>query len=345
MSSKMRGVLRFTLVAGSAMLWGCSGSARTVPTLPAAQSGAAIPAGARRDAGPSFVLVPGYRAPFIASDQQGGEWFYAGGAVTRVDEQTYAGQTYPVTHALDRFALGRNKMSMWFVSSLDDVVGRISLSTRKIYWYNLTPGSYSVNIAAGSDDAMWFTEAKRARIGRINAKNFTITEYPIPSGDQPYDIALGPDDAMWFTTTDGYVGRISIKTHAITEYSAGGDAFTITQGPDGAMWFSDDAYGKIGRIDTKTHAITHYSPAGKQIIPAYIVSRDNYLWFADINGRVDKLNPTTHHFTLYAVPTHGAAVYSIAVGSDDQLWFTEKNENEIVKMCPELGATECATTP
>jgi virginiamycin B lyase len=140
------------------------------------------------------------------------------------------------------------------------------------------------------------------------------------------------------------IGRISPNTHSVTEYSDGGDPFNITSGPDGALWYTDDGYGRIGRIDPSTHLISHFAPKGKVITPAFIVARDSYLWFTDENGRIGRLSPSTHRFALYNVPTQGGRPYGIAVGKDDELWFAEQNESEIVKMCPELGPTECSTS-
>ncbi|HEY5093903.1 MAG TPA: hypothetical protein VII69_02170 [Candidatus Eremiobacteraceae bacterium] len=73
----------------------------------------------------------------------------------------------------------------------------------------------------------------------------------------PYAIALGPNHtAMWFTEMGkGIIGRISVSSHAITEYTlpAGSQPFQITTGPDGALWITDYAGKGIGRLTTSLH--------------------------------------------------------------------------------------------
>ena len=154
-----------------------------------------------------------------------------------------------------------------------------------------------------------------------------VTSYTqgLTPGANMSDIALGPDGNLWFTesASPGRIGRIT-PAGQITEFTAGLTANSqptgITAGPDGAMWFTERSGGRIGRI-TVNGGITEFAlPAGSQ--PVGIVSGPGgHLWYADRSGRVGRMT-TAGALTTYLVL--GGRPEELAVGSDGNVWFTDK---------------------
>jgi streptogramin lyase len=155
-----------------------------------------------------------------------------------------------------------------------------------------------------------------------------VTSYTqgLTPGTNMADIALGSDGNVWFTeiAAPGRIGRIS-PAGQITEFTAGLTANSqpsgITAGGDGAMWFTERAGGRIGRI-ASDGTITEFAlPGGSQ--PGGIVSGPGGdLWYADRSGRIGRMT-TSGAVTTYPVP--GAKPEEIAVGSDGNVWFIDKD--------------------
>lgn len=135
------------------------------------------------------------------------------------------------------------------------------------------------------------------------AAQSTINQFPLTS-NIPEGIAAGPDGNLWYVVFgDGNpgtskVGRIT-TAGAITEFVLPDTSkpIGIVAGPDGAMWFAESAwflpFSSIGRADPATFpasgSVTHF----------------------------------TTGLAAYANP-HG-----ICVGPDNNLWFSERNNNAI----------------
>jgi len=136
------------------------------------------------------------------------------------------------------------------------------------------------------------------------AAQSTINQFPLTSDIQPLGIAAGPDGNLWYAVFgDGNpgtskVGRIT-TAGTITEFVLPDTSrpIGIVAGPDGAMWFAESAwysaFSSIGRADPATFpalsSVTHFT-----------------------TGLTALANP------------HG-----ICVGPDNNLWFSERNNNAI----------------
>jgi virginiamycin B lyase len=141
----------------------------------------------------------------------------------------------------------------------------------------------------------------------------------------PTDIAVGPDGALWFTEAYGNnIGRITTGG-SITEYpvpTAGAQPFGIVAGPDNALWFTEFVGGNIGRITTAGVVTNEYPTTTPNSGPWGITAGpDGNLWFVENVPPFNVGRITTGGVvTEYATP----AIYpeSIAVGSDNALWFS-----------------------
>jgi streptogramin lyase len=329
-----------------------------------APHGGGPPAAAHRnpgpfDSGPSYVIIPGVRASSLktASDGAGGEWFgeYCHSPcsnLVRLDEKTFGIERFTFSQAglqaANAFALGADGRSMWFTYySTDSIgIGYINLQTHGIKKFKLnTP--YIVNaIAAGPDNAMWFTFANssgQGRIGRIDLATNKISAYFMPGGRLPYDIVLGSDGALWFTEGAPDIGSIDPVTHHISEYATRGtEGSGLANGPDYAIWFTtNENTGDLGRLDLATHSTSYVNVGPHALGP--IVTRDAALWFViEVQSRVSKQIGKYAPSAGVSYYTTPIKIWAMTVGSDDELWATGY-PSKMLKICPELGPTACAT--
>ena len=162
-------------------------------------------------------------------------------------------------------------------------------------------------ITTGADGNLWFTESRFGggplvgnRVTRLTPDG-VFTEFPIPTVDsRPHGIAVGTDGRLWFTEeAANSIGAITTSGQ-ITEFAvptAGSFPEQITQGPDGAMWFTEGAGSApgLGRID--------------------------------VTGVVSEFTSPTPPST-----PQGIGAVGIALGPDNNIWFTEIQPNTIIQV-------------
>jgi len=177
-----------------------------------------------------------------------------------------------------------------------------------------TVGGTPTQITLGPDGHLWFTAETFQNMGGIDRINtitlsgVTLTEFPVPmSSYGPLGITSGPDGNLWFTsTTDPNVGRIT-PSGTITEFPVPAISSGITSGPDGSLWFTTTSSGDGGLVDD----IGQLAP----------------------DGGVSEL-PVPPGANLHFV--NGAALtgFGITSGPDGNLWFTERDGNDIGRVTP-----------
>jgi streptogramin lyase len=290
----------------------------------------------------------------IASDGMGHEFVGAeepSPSLLQFDEHTHAIKQFNLPKpATGMYALARQgTTAMWFTD--DRVVGFMTLSNHQFQEFKVpTQGAGIEGIGAGAGHRMWLTEAHGGKVGRISTTNHGISEYALPAPSHPLGIVLGNDGAMWFANYQS-IDRIT-SSGQLTEYSVGSNYPTgVTTGPDGAIWFageSDQNGALIGRIDLNTHTrkIAKYGAGSGATIG--IVTRGSELWLtAPDANKIDRYDPGSHVVYRRSLPKGYTDPFGIALGADDQLWFTNSGPqgSAIGKLCPSMTSSACKTSP
>lgn len=216
-------------------------------------------------------------------------------------------------------------------SGVSNAIGRITPAGKITEFSSgLNSAALPLGIAEGPDGNLWFTDIGHTpAIGRITPTG-EITEFStgLDASAFPILIAAGPDGNLWFTMfgDQGGIGRIT-PTGEITKFTSGlaSDAvpLTIAAGPDGNLWFTFFQTQAIGRI-TPTGEISEFSSGlSESSDPSTIIAGgDGNLWFTDAGAEpaIGRITPTglITEFSL------GEGIYPghLAVGSDENLWFT-----------------------
>lgn len=155
--------------------------------------------------------------------------------------------------------------------------------------------------------------------GQLSAQ-FVLFPIEDERGNGPRGICSGPDGNVWFTVAN-QIGRITpagdIATFALPTANAG--PADIAAGPDGNLWFLEGAARQVGRITTSGNVTEYRIPATDGFPTTIVAGPDGAMWFSDfIRNSVWRVS-LTGQFVEYAAST---GAIGLAVGSDDNLWFT-----------------------
>ncbi|HEX3238657.1 MAG TPA: hypothetical protein VHR18_00805 [Solirubrobacterales bacterium] len=235
---------------------------------------------------------------------------------------------------------------VWFVGHdyalFGDVVGSVSPSG-EVREVDLPGRAFDsdAEIAAGVDGNLWFSDPNANAIGRLTGKG-EVTEFPLPSaGATPTALAAGPG-GIWFTEEAAdKVGRISYAG-AIAEFPlpAGAGPSGIAVGPENALWVTERERGRIARVSA-AGTVTEYSLPDPDSRPhAIVVGPDGNLWFSDEAApRIGRITPAGE-IEEFRVPA-ALGTYELAVGGDENIWFTAGNKIGSISTAGETGEPAC----
>jgi virginiamycin B lyase len=167
----------------------------------------------------------------------------------------------------------------------------------------------------------------------------------LPAGSNPKSIVAAPDGALWFTEQAfgaNKIGRVTtagaLTTTTIATPQAG--PVGIAVGPDGNIWFAETHAAKIGRLHLPctagSCAVDEYSAPNAGDAPQFLAAgpaASNTVFFtARDSGKIGVATitgPTTATLVDFTIPTAGSQPYGIALGGDNNMWFTEHTGNKI----------------
>jgi uncharacterized repeat protein (TIGR03803 family) len=133
-------------------------------------------------------------------------------------------------------------------------------------------------------------------------------------------------------------------TPKITAYSGPGidNPWSLTTDPDGSVWFTNQDNNSIGSI-TATGVVTNYPAPGASIPWGIVPGPDNSLWFTNWGntpgevspnyGSIGKINPLTGAVTIFD-NVNVSMPFTLAVGPDGNLWFTNSMDSTIGRLTP-----------
>lgn len=224
--------------------------------------------------------------------------------------------------------------NLWFTESIGNKVGKITpAGVITDYALNI-PKSDPIGIVSGPGGLLWFTEFDSNRLASISPTTGTITGYAIPTAhSHPGYITVGSDGALWFTEQSANkIGRFFL--HGFNEFALPANTRPegIVAGPDGNVWFTEAGPSMIGRI-TPSGVITTFNTTTPNAGPSRInvgpSSGGPALWFTEPTVNKIATISTTGVVTEFPVPTSASGVNGIAAGPDGNIWFAEKNVNQI----------------
>jgi sugar lactone lactonase YvrE len=114
----------------------------------------------------------------------------------------------------------------------------------------------------------------------------------------------------------------------------------VAFGPDGNLWVTDSKGDRLIRfsIDSAGHGtfVANYTN-GLDLPTGVAVESNGMVWVADtLNGRYQRLDPTTMTWTVFTAPIGGTTAYrrpwGVSVAPDGTLWLADTNNHRIVNI-------------
>jgi streptogramin lyase len=106
----------------------------------------------------------------------------------------------------------------------------------------------------------------------------------------------------------------------------------ITLGADGNLWFTEFNKSRIGRLGRAGHIQEVVTPSVKSG-PLGIASGsgpDLNLWFTEYNiAKIGQITTAGPPYLEYTLPNTSARPYDITLGSDGNMWFTDRGTDSI----------------
>jgi len=258
--------------------------------------------------------------------------------------------------------IGLSGLSACLASNALPSIGRTQLVQlnslgSRVQEYTIPHAAYVTDIASGPDGDLWLTVgfATFNGIGEIAKISTTgsVTEYPNNCCIGCNFITPGPDGNMWFTCATSNPVPAAGAVFAITTsgqylfplgggYASGREYDGIVSGLDGNIYFVDEAARCCGAPPQIDGIDLHHGsqrfvvaqlPQDASIQPVYLTQdEDNNLWFNNqaFEGCAEMLKTTLGgKVSSYCVRPGQPNSGPVAVGSDGNIWFTERSTSKI----------------
>jgi streptogramin lyase len=171
-----------------------------------------------------------------------------------------------------------------------------------------------------------------------------VSEEKIPtSAATPLGIATGPDGNLWFAEFDGNkIGKVVPGT-----FPAGGSIVEcgplpttnsapvdVVNDPSTAnkVWFDEFGNDKIANVDTSTCAYSEFTiPTPGAQPEGLTVDQSGVLWFAEAASGLGQVAKMTigGAVTEYTTGLSGSNPISVAIASDNSVWYVDGGRNSI----------------
>jgi len=204
-----------------------------------------------------------------------------------------------------------------------------------------TNGTFT-NMTQGADGNFYVAETSPERIIKVTTSGTaSVFNSALSSGANVGAIQIGGDGNFWLTERGtGKIGKLTTGG-SLTEYDAvsGGGWNPLDMFSDGTnLWYTAQAASpstgqKLVEMNTsgsvvKTITITT-SPAGEG---ALVPQGSTYAW--TINDNISRVNRSTSAVNDYTLTNTdpGTVIYGLTIGSDGNLWYTDRAHNKVVKV-------------
>ena len=236
-------------------------------------------------------------------------------------------------------ALGEDG-NLWFTESATSQIGKVSTSGSSFVECKLpTEGAAAptpYGIVSDNEGNLWVTDPGSNAVWMVTT-TCQATYYPLATGNAgPESIAVGANGALWFTEANvSKIGEILPGTAGGTSpmefsVSAGAGLGTIVSGADNALWFTETASDKLGRMLTNGTLESETPLTGVKTPTSLVLGPDGNFYIGDPgNSAIAQYITSSGKITEYPTKTANAGIGALAIGPDNEVYFTEPTANNI----------------
>ncbi|MEJ6023682.1 Vgb family protein [Ramlibacter sp. PS4R-6] len=219
---------------------------------------------------------------------------------------------------------------VWFTAQASGHLGWFDPRTGKTELVALGAGSSPHGVIQGPDKAAWITDSGQNAIVRVAWPSREVKVMPLPQGT-PYanlnTCAFDGDGDLWYTGQGGYVGKVAVKTGAVSVKQAprGRGPYGICGTPSGDVWWCSLAGSFIARIDRRTGDSHVVEPPTKNQGARRVWSdSQGRIWVSEWSaGQLSVHDPKANTWKQWKPPGADPKIYAVYVDERDIVWTTD----------------------
>ena len=245
---------------------------------------------------------------------------------------------------------------VWFSAQRSGHLGWFDPKTGALELVPLGTGSAPHGVIQGPDQAAWLTDGGLNAIVRVGWPGRDVRVYPLPEGT-PYanlnTCAFDGDGDLWFTGQSGYVGRLAVRSGAVTVHPSprGRGPYGICSTPAGEVWWCSLAGSFIARIDRRTGDSAIVEPPTPQQGARRVWSDSRgRIWVSEWNsGQLSVHDPKAatpaQAWRSWKLPGASPRCYAVYVDERDMVWASDFAANGVVRFDPRTERFESWVFP
>ncbi|HRA78599.1 MAG TPA: lyase [Burkholderiaceae bacterium] len=230
---------------------------------------------------------------------------------------------------------------VWFTAQRTGHLGWFDPKSARVELIPLGTGSSPHGVIQGPDKAAWITDSGLNAIVRVGWSDRALRSFPMPQGT-PYanlnTCAFDGDGDLWFTGQSGFVGRVSVKTGAVTVKAAprGRGPYGICATPRGEIWWCSLAGSFIARIDRRSgDSIVVEPPTKEQGARRVWSDSSGRIWVSEwTSGNLSMHDPARGSWDAWKLPGDAPRAYAVYVDERDKVWVSDFGGNAMFRFDP-----------
>ncbi len=235
--------------------------------------------------------------------------------------------------------LSASPAGLWFGADWAPLEGRAArLDAQGNVDVGFNPGPYVglASVTATAGGSAWVTYRDGEGITLVAADASQTKHFAAPRYGGESKSTLGPDGALWLSDGPSVIQRIS-DSGSVANFAATGDdgeivSMTTSGGSvwyakfNPGTWVTPSRSGVIGKMSPSGVSTPFVSPYEDLLPSALTPADDGGVWFSSAYG-VGHISPSGA-YRVAAMPA-GSGADSLAVGPDGNLWYTDRELNQV----------------
>lgn len=230
---------------------------------------------------------------------------------------------------------------VWFTAQRSGHLGWFDPRSGRSELIALGPGSSPHGVIQGPDRAAWITDGGQGAIVRVSWPDRGLRRFALPDGT-PYanlnTCAFDGDGDLWFTGQSGVVGKVAVKTGAVSvkEAPRGRGPYGICSTPSGEVWWCSLAGSFIARIDRASgESVVVEPPTPRQGARRVWSDSRGRIWVSEWNsGNLSMHDPKARSWRTWKLPGRDPRAYAVYVDGRDHVWVSDFGANAVLRFDP-----------
>ena len=240
---------------------------------------------------------------------------------------------------------------VWFTAQASGHLGWFDPKSARTELISLGRGSAPHGVIQGPDKAAWITDGGQNAIVRVGWPDRSVRAFPLPVGSAWANLntcAFDGDGELWFTGQSGVVGKVAVKTGAVTVKDAprGRGPYGICATPTGDIWWCSLASSFIAKIDRRTGDSTIVVPPTRDQGARRVWSDSRgRIWVSEwTSGNLSVHDPAAktaaQAWRTWKLPGKAPRCYAVYVDERDIVWASDWGSNAVWRFDPASEAFE-----